>query len=157
MLRNIQLFEINCFFIAAQSNVLRKINDTSFCAFLSHSSGSEFVCLQLQINSGNNNALSLQRRKIISSPQLDLTDFDVCDSRIWGLWSNAEGEFSISSFSLVRGMGMNWVSAAMEPPPDRYCLGMEQGMDPREAYCSYIFHPGKFERTVIAKALFVSD
>ncbi|KNC28976.1 putative nuclear pore complex protein Nup160 [Lucilia cuprina] len=138
-----------------QSNALRKINDISFCAFLSHSTGSEFVCIDLQIDAGNSSGLSLQRRKIISAPQLDLTDFDVCDSRIWALWSNAEGEFSISSFSLVRGMGINWVSAAMEPPPDRYCLGIEQGMDPREAYCSYIFHPGKFERSVIAKALFM--
>lgn len=99
--------------------------------------------------------LSLHRRKVISAPQLDLTDFDVGASRIWALWSNAEGDFSISSFSLKRGMGMNWISAAMEPPPDRYCLGVEHGMDPREAYCSYIFHPGKFERSVIAKALFV--
>uniref|UniRef100_A0A1I8PEF6 Nuclear pore complex protein Nup160 homolog n=1 Tax=Stomoxys calcitrans TaxID=35570 RepID=A0A1I8PEF6_STOCA len=138
-----------------QSNALRKISDTSFCAFLSHATGSEFVCLDLHIDPSSSSGLSLQRRKIIAAPQLDLTDFDVCNSRIWALWSNAEGEFSISSFSLMRGMGMNWVSAAMEPPPDRYCLGMEQGMDPREAYCSYIFHPGKFERSVIAKALFM--
>lgn len=96
---------------------MRKINNTSFCAFLSHASGAEFVCIDLNVDPSSGSGISLQRRKIIAAPQLDLADFDVCDSRIWALWSNAEGEFSISSFSLIRGMGMNWVSAAMEPPP----------------------------------------
>ncbi|XP_033242988.1 nuclear pore complex protein Nup160 homolog [Drosophila miranda] len=32
---------------------------------------------------------------------------------------------------------------------------MQQGIDPREAYCSYIFHPGRFDRTVITKALYM--
>lgn len=115
------------------------------------------MCIDVQTDQGSSsNAMAFVRRKVISAPQLDLADFDASKTRIWGLWCNAEGEFSISNFSLIRGMGMNWVSAAMEPPPDRYCVGIEQGMDPREAYCSYIFHPGKFERCVIAKALFVS-
>lgn len=142
----------------AQSNSMRKISNTSVCVFLSHSTGAEFVCIDIQQNSNQNNAssaLGLFRRKVISTPQLDLADFEVSSSRIWALWSNAEGEFSVSNFSLLRGMGMNWVSAAMEPPPDRFCVGIEQGMDPREAYCSYIFHPGKFDRNVIAKALLV--
>uniref|UniRef100_A0A1A9W7W3 Nuclear pore complex protein Nup160 homolog n=1 Tax=Glossina brevipalpis TaxID=37001 RepID=A0A1A9W7W3_9MUSC len=138
-----------------QSNVLRKINDQSFCVFLSHTSGSEFVCIDLRLDAANNSTLNLIRRNVISAPQLDLADFDISESRIWALWSNAEGEFSISSFSLLRGSSMNWVSAAMEPPPDRYSLGIEHGMDPREAYCFHIFHPGKFEKSVIAKALFM--
>uniref|UniRef100_A0A1B0B1N7 Uncharacterized protein n=1 Tax=Glossina palpalis gambiensis TaxID=67801 RepID=A0A1B0B1N7_9MUSC len=139
-----------------QSNVLRKINDYSFCVFLSHSSGSEFVCIDLCLDSKNNSALNLIKRKVIDAPpKLDLADFDVSETHIWALWSNAEGEFNISSYSLLHGSSMNWISAAMEAPPDRYCLGIEHGMDPREAYCFYIFHPGKFEKSVIAKALFM--
>ncbi|XP_055842239.1 nuclear pore complex protein Nup160 homolog [Episyrphus balteatus] len=134
-----------------QTNALRKINDTTLCAFLSHSMGSEFVCIE--INSDGASQYYLTRKKIISAPQSDLADFDASESRIWALWCNAEGEFSISNFCLQRGTGINWVSAAMEPPPDRYCVGVEQGMDPREAYCSYVFR--KFERQVVTKALFM--
>lgn len=144
--------------ILAQSNILRKINESSYCAFLSHATGSEFVCLEMQKMTLGTGVVSVNliKRKVIAAPQLDLTDFDVCESRIWALWSNAEGEFSISSYSLMPGVGLNWVSAAMEPPPDRYSLGIEQGMDPSQAYCSYIFHPGKFSKNVILKALFVN-
>ncbi|XP_037936413.1 nuclear pore complex protein Nup160 homolog isoform X2 [Teleopsis dalmanni] len=136
-----------------QSNLLRKISDSSVCAFLSHASGSEFVCIDINTDVGNSSGLSLVRRRVISAPQLDLTDFDITDLNIWALWSNAEGEFSVSNFCLERGSSLNWISAAMEPPPDRYCVGIEQGINPREAYCSYIFHPGKFEQNVLSKAL----
>ena len=133
---------------------MRKITNKSVCVFLSHSTGAEFVCIDIHGNASSG-ALGLHCRKYISTPQLDLADFEVSGSRIWALWSNAEGDFSVSNFPLLRGMGMNWISAALEPPPDRYCVGIEQGMDAREAYCSYIFHPGKFEKNVIAKALLV--
>lgn len=135
---------------------MRKINDHNVCAFLSHSTGSEFVCIGIQSENNSSN-YTMVRRKIVSAPQLDLADFDVSETRIWALWCNAAGEFSISNFFLVRGMSKNWVSAAMEPPPDRYWVGSDQGLDPRAAYCSYIFHPGKFDRSVIANALFVSN
>ncbi|XP_014087607.2 nuclear pore complex protein Nup160 homolog [Bactrocera oleae] len=138
-----------------QSNVLRKINDTSVCAFLSYANRSEFVCIDIHEDAGSSSGLSLSYRKNIPAPLLDLADFSVAESRIWALWTNAEGEFSISNYPLMRGLGMSWSSAAMEPPPDRYCIGNDHSMDPREAYCNYIFQLGTFEREVIAKALFM--
>jgi len=95
-------------------------------------------------------------QNMVPAPQTDLVDFDATSSHIWALWSNAEGDFHVSAAYFASNNAIKWVSAALEPPPDRYCLTMEQGVDPRETYCSYIFHPGRFDRNVIAKALYVS-
>lgn len=144
------------YLILAQSNILRAISENSFCAFLSYASCSEFVNINIREKSDNNNCgFDIDCRKIINAPPLDLTDFEVCKSRIWALWSNAEGEWSISSFPLSHGKALNWTSAAMEPPPYRCYFGSESAVDPREAYCSYIFQLGKFTKSVIAKALYV--
>lgn len=66
------------------------------------------------------------------------------------------GEYNASSFSLIPNNGSNWVTAGLEILPDRY-VKVEEGLDPRQAYCSYIFHPGRFQRAVIDKALIVSN
>lgn len=95
----------------------------------------------------------MTRTNMIPAPQYDLVDFEINDTRIWGLWCNSQGFFNVSSFSLTPGNGFNWITAALEPPPDQYSIPVERGVDPREAFCSYIFHPGKFQRNVIAKAL----
>ena len=148
----------NASLLTAQNNCLRKINEHSLCAFLSHANGAEFVCIE--ILSDGTSVTGLAHRRVIPAPHLDLADFDVSETWLWALWSNAEGEFSVSNFMLApaaKGSLQHWVSAAMEPPPDRCCVGNEQGMDPCEAYCSYIFHPGKFDRNVISKALLVSS
>lgn len=108
--------------------------------------------MKVDINSG----YQLTREKLISGlHQSDLVDFEVSETKIWALWSNAEAEFNISNYSLTRDSGFNWVPAAMEPPPDRFSLSNvnDATLDPREAYCAYIFHPGKFDRFVISKAL----
>lgn len=63
------------------------------------------------------------------------------------------GEFNICSFSLIPGYGMNWIKAAFETTSES--INIEHGMDPKDTYCSNIFHPGKFQRNVIAKALVV--
>ncbi|XP_037026302.1 nuclear pore complex protein Nup160 homolog isoform X2 [Bradysia coprophila] len=112
-----------------QSNLLRRSSPTTICAYLCYSMGSEFVTIQTQY---------------------DLVDFEVNDNRIWGLWCNPQGEYNICSYSFLSSSG--WVSAAMEPPPDR-CIVVENGCDPKQIYCSYIFHPGKFQRSVIDQAL----
>lgn len=125
------------------------------CAFLSQANQSEFVCIDIHEDTSSSAGLSLSYRKNIPAPQLDLADFAIAESRIWALWTNAEGEFSISNYPLVRGLGMSWSSVAMESPPDRYCIENNHSMDPREAYCNYIFQLGIFEREVIAKALYV--
>lgn len=121
------------------------------CAFLCHSMGSEFVTIQTNWDGSSN--YSLVRVHFIPGPQYDLVDFEINDYRIWGLWCNSQGEFNVSSYSLTPNI--TWISAILESPPDRYSVTVEHGMDPRQTYCSYIFHPGKFQRNVIAKALVV--
>lgn len=151
----IDLFRL---FHLAQNSLLRKIDDHNFCVFLSHERESEFICLSIichQMSDTNTKTLGLAVRHKVPAPQIDLADFDATCSHIWTLWSNAEGEFNVSAIFLDTDSSVKWVSAALEPPPDRYCLTIEQGVDPREAYCSYIFHPGRFDRNVIAKALYV--
>lgn len=141
---------------SAQNNMLRVINNSNFCAFLSHSTGSEFIGISIREKvAGNGCGFEIECRKITDAPPLDLTDFEVCESRIWALWSNSEGESSISSYPLRHGLALNWITAAMEPPPYRCYFGSESAVDPREVYCSYIFNSGKFTKNVIAKALYV--
>lgn len=59
----------------------------------------------------------------------------------------------MSSYSLIPGYNTSWIPAALEPPPD--VVNVEHGVDPRQIYCDHIFHPGKFQRNVISKALVV--
>lgn len=65
---------------------------------------------------------SLDRLMMIAAPEYDLVDFEINESRIWGLWCNSHGEFNISSHFLNATLtdGANWITAALEPPPDRY-------------------------------------
>lgn len=140
----------NIIIFSAQSNLLRRSSPTTICAYLCYSMGSEFVTIQTQWDGTTN--YSMIRVKVIKAPQYDLVDFEVNENRIWGLWCNPQGEYNICSYSFVSGSG--WISAAMEPPPDR-CIVVENGCDPKQIYCSYIFHPGKFQRSVIDQALMV--
>ncbi|XP_041449734.1 nuclear pore complex protein Nup160 homolog [Drosophila obscura] len=141
-----------------QTNQIRKIDDQNFCVFLSHDDGAEFVCVHLDgttMPDGSARDLEFIVKHTVVAPQMDLADFDVTLTHIWALWSNAEGDFNVSTIYVGSDQAIEWVSSVLEPPPDRYCLTMEQGIDPREAYCSYIFHPGRFDRTVITKALYM--
>lgn len=114
---------------------------------------SEFVTIETQWDGGPN--ISLVRTNFIQAPQFDLVDFELNTARIWALWCNAQGEFITSSYSLVPGVGgVNWIHAAFEPLTDG--VQVDHGMDPKDTFCSHIFHPGRFQRDVIAKALVVS-
>lgn len=137
-----------CF--AAQNNLLRMAAPDVLCAFLSSPIGSEFVTVRISFE---NSAFSLQRINSIPAPQFDLIEFDVNTSRIWGLWCNSHGEFNVSSYSLASDGGFNWSTAGLETLPERK---IEAESDPRQAYCSYIFYPGRFQREVIDRALVVS-
>lgn len=137
-----------------QNNQLRKISEENFCLFLSHGVQAEFICVSIVADANEASGINLVQNSV-AAPQMDLVDFDATSSHIWALWSNAEGDFHVSAIYLGSNNAIKWVSAALEPPPDRYCLSMEQGVDPRETYCSYIFHPGRFDRNVIAKALYM--
>ncbi|EDW26629.1 GL13120 [Drosophila persimilis] len=69
------------------------------------------------------------------------------------LWS-VDTMQAVSTINCSDG-GQGAPTAQGQPPPEGYCLTMQHGIDPREAYCSYIFHPGRFDRTLITKALYM--
>ncbi|XP_034098681.1 nuclear pore complex protein Nup160 homolog [Drosophila albomicans] len=139
------------------NSLMRKVDDQNFCVFLSHEKNAEFICLSIVSNLSESNArtVNLAVKKKVPAPQMDLADFDATSSHIWTLWSNAEGDFNMSAIFLDVNHTIKLVTAVLEPPPDRYGLTVEQGVDPREAYTSYIFHPGRFDHNVIAKALYM--
>lgn len=122
------------------------------CAFLCSSHGSEFVTIRT-FNEGNNSYV-MQRLDLVPAPDFDLVEFDLNEFRIWGLWCNSQGEFNVSSFSLIPSNSSDWITAGLEDLPEHE-VKVEQGIDPRQAYCSYIFYPGRFQRDVIDKALIV--
>lgn len=134
----------------ARNNLLRKAAQNMLCAFLCNARGSEFVTIRV-VNNGP--SIALQQINVIPSPEFDLIEFDVNEKRIWGLWCNSQGEFIVSSYSLIPNGGYTWSSAGLEILPERK---IEPGSDPRQAYCSYIFYPGRFQREVIDRALVVS-
>lgn len=113
--------------------------------------------MTIRTQSDDETHFQLIRSEVVQAPQFDLVDFEVDDRRVWALWCNAQGEFNISSYSLVAGGGggMNWVNAPLEPAS--HAGQVEPTTDPKDVYCSHIFYPGKFQRNVIAKALVVSD
>lgn len=138
-------------FSTAQQNCLRRQPDGTLCTFLSYSLGAEFVTIRTDWD--GEARYQLVRTSVIQAPQYDLVDFEVDDRRVWALWCNAQGEFNVSSYSLVPGFGLNWVNAPLEAPAD--AIQHEPTTDPKDVYCAHIFHPGKFQRNVIAKALVV--
>ncbi|KAH8276417.1 hypothetical protein KR018_005700 [Drosophila ironensis] len=138
-----------------QSSQLRKISDHDFCVFLCLEGNAQFTCVSIRVDPEGVHGLNIYEHHSIRAPQMDLADFDATATHIWALWCNAEGEYHVSAAYMGNNESFKWVSTALEPPPDRYCLTMERGVDPREAYCSYIFHPGRFDRNVIAKALYM--
>lgn len=137
--------------IVARNNLLRKAAPDVLCAFLCSAKGSEFITIRVTSEDGT--SISLQQISVIPSPEFDLIEFDVNYKRIWGLWCNSHGEYNVSSYSLVSN-GVTWSSAGLESLPERK---IEPGSDPRQAYCSYIFYPGRFQREVIDRALVVSE
>lgn len=137
-------------FLLARSNLLRKAASDLLCVFLENAKGSEFVTIRV-VNDGT--SVSLQHINVIPSPEFDLVEFDVTPKRIWGLWCNSQGEYNVSSYSLDASGGYKWSSAGLECLAERK---IEPGSDPRHAFCSYIFYPGRFQRDVIDRALVVS-
>lgn len=92
-----------------------------------------------------------------SMPQfVILLTLGVTDRRIWALGCNNSSEFTVSSTSINQEVNRNWESAAPEPPPARCSILVGQGKDANQAYCSYIFHPEKLDKSTIAKTLIMS-
>jgi nuclear pore complex protein Nup160 len=87
--------------------------------------------------------------------QHDLVDFALGRGQLWAVWRTAQGDAAVSCARLDSS-SPEWQPAILEQPPERDYIVTDVGTDPRQAYVSYIFHPGQFPLTVIAKALGVS-
>jgi nuclear pore complex protein Nup160 len=87
--------------------------------------------------------------------QQDLVDFALGSGQLWAVWRTAQGDAAVSCGRLDSS-SPEWQPAILEQPPERDFVVTDSGTDPRQAYISYIFHPGQFPLTVIAKALGVS-
>lgn len=121
------------------------------CAFLCNANGSEFVTVRVNNDQGT---FTLQQIDVISAPEFDLIEFDVNAKRIWGLWCSSQREFNVSSYAFVSNGSCDWSTASLDTLQERK---IESGTDPRQAYCSYIFYPGRFQREVIDRALKVCN
>lgn len=139
------------------------------CAFLSHSLGAEFVTIRTYCSTGASDAsgpdvrFTLQRGACIPAPPNDLVDFELDTQRLWALWCNAHGDFNVASYPLHANASGNhgsadaagvlcWQTAILEPIVEPV-HAIDATADPKETFCSHIFHPGRFQRDVIAKAL----
>lgn len=87
--------------------------------------------------------------------QQDLVDFALGGGQLWAVWRTAQGDAAVSCARLDSN-SPEWQPAILEQPPERDYVVTDDETDPRQAYVSYIFHPGQFPVTVIAKALGVS-
>lgn len=87
--------------------------------------------------------------------QQDLVDFALGSGQLWAVWHTTQGDAAVSCARLDSS-SPDWQPAILEQPPERDFIATDAGTDPRQAYISYIFHPGQFPLTVIAKALGVS-
>ena len=88
--------------------------------------------------------------------QHDLVDFALSGGQLWAVWRTTQGDAAVSCTRLESN-SPEWQPAVLEQPPERDCLVTDPGTDPRQAYISYIFHPGQFPLSVITKALSVSS
>lgn len=88
----------------------------------------------------------------IMAPHYDLIDFDITDTKIWGVWCNTEGSTHISTCLLDPEKEQLWTKSALELTGK--ILSLTEG-DPESIYCAYIFQPGRFQIETMIKALTV--
>ncbi|PNF18521.1 Nuclear pore complex protein Nup160-like protein [Cryptotermes secundus] len=138
----------------AQSHVLRKTvsqhdNQLYLGVFLCFASESEVCVLKPVSELG---VFKLIRQCTVYAPDQDLVDFALGSGQLWAVWRTAQGDAAVSCARLDSS-SPEWQPAILEQPPERDFVVTDSGTDPRQAYISYIFHPGQFPLTVIAKAL----
>lgn len=138
----------------AQSHVLRKAvgqNDSQLYlgVFLCFASESE-VCVLKPVNESG--VFKFMRQCTVFAPDHDLVDFALGGGQLWAVWRTTQGDAAVSRACLDSN-SPEWQPAVLEQPPERDCVVTDPGTDPRQAYISYIFHPGQFPLSVITKAL----
>jgi nuclear pore complex protein Nup160 len=141
--------------LATQNNILKKCATSStICVFLSYANCSEFQLFKPSWDGASN--YYFYPTDLITAPQFDLVDFELTDEKLWGLWCNSEGDMHISAYYLTPDSAECWRTAILEGIAGKIKKSVETEMDPKHTYCSYIFHPGKFQAATISKALMVS-
>ncbi|PSN51838.1 Nuclear pore complex protein 160 [Blattella germanica] len=138
----------------AQSHVLRKAmgqydNQLYLGVFLCFASESE-VCVLKPVN--DSGMFKFKRHCTVYAPPHDLVDFALGNEQLWAVWRTTQGDAAVSCVRL-NSSSPEWQKAVLEQPPERDYVVTDPGTDPRQAYITYIFHPGQFPLSVIAKAL----
>jgi len=83
--------------------------------------------------------------------QGDLIDFGVCGDGIWAVWGSLSGSRDAIVTAAGLGSTAQWRTAIPAPQPSPDLLPQAD----HRAYLEYLFRPGLFPLTVIAKALSV--
>ncbi|XP_012270896.1 nuclear pore complex protein Nup160 homolog [Orussus abietinus] len=143
----------------AQGHMLRKVLTSSngelyLGTYLKFLSGCEFSILKPVLDAGT---FKFIRMCTIIAPDQHLVDFSFTSTRLWAVWRTTEMDtVAVTHARLpLSGEQVNseWETAVLEHPPDRDYIVSDPGTDPRQAYISYIFHPGQFSLTDITRAL----
>ncbi|KAF7387510.1 hypothetical protein HZH68_013187 [Vespula germanica] len=141
-----------------QGHMLRKSlssnNELYLGTFLKFGASCEFSILKPVQENG---IFKFIRLCTLFSPDQHLVDFSFTDTHLWAVWRTKDMDsVAVTHAHLpVNGMHINseWETVILEQPPDRDYIVSDPGTDPRQAYISYIFHPGQFSLTDITKAL----
>ncbi|GLV46556.1 Nucleoporin 160kD, partial [Carabus blaptoides fortunei] len=80
-------------------------------------------------------------------------DFTLDNRRVWAVWRGIDGECYVNCACLDSQLGTKWIPVILNPPLDPEYVSSDPGIDPRQAYVNFIFHPGRFPLSVITKAL----
>ncbi|EGI69420.1 Nuclear pore complex protein Nup160-like protein [Acromyrmex echinatior] len=142
----------------AQGHVLRKAlgNDDELYlgTFLKFGTGCEFSILKPVQDNG---MFKFIRLCTLYAPDQHLVDFAFTPTRLWAVWRTADMDamaVTHAQLPLTHRIKPEWETAILEPARDSdYIATDEPGLDPREAYINYIFHPGMFSLADITKAL----
>lgn len=139
----------------AQSHLLRKSVSSSdtkltLSIFLSLSSESQFHIIRPLVQNG---VFKIVRICTLYASDKDLMDFTLDNKRLWAVWRGIDGECYVNSAHLNGQCNSQWVPIVLNPPLDPEYVSYDSGIDPRQAYMNFIFHPGKFSLAVITKAL----
>ncbi|XP_034947135.1 nuclear pore complex protein Nup160 homolog [Chelonus insularis] len=148
--------------LAAQGvhgHMLRKVlgsidNELYLGTYLKFSTGCEFSILKPVQDAG---LFKFIRICTLFAPDQHLVDFAFTPTRLWAVWRTTDMDtVAVSHAQLpLSGAQVNseWETAILEEPPDRDYIVSDPGIDPRQAYINYIFHPGQFSLADITRAL----
>ncbi|GAB6031618.1 hypothetical protein CHUAL_009380 [Chamberlinius hualienensis] len=127
-------------------------NEHLLGAFLYLMDQSVFIIFQLSNVLGE---YRFRLLKAIYSHDLDLIDFSLTTTHLWSMWTNGDSQPLVKHCSVDNEMidSTGWRTVTLENPIEKDFYLPEGLMDPREAYCQYIFHPGRFSLQTITKAI----